>query len=167
MPQKIRLFLGKSFCHRHVSHGTGYSRARHANHVTQVYLTVNYALQQFQIAPAVTQSAAALDLVPLVNPSSINCPSGPPGKAYIGVIVEGCVLAVVLIILIILGIYYLKGESQEHKSTRAERSSGPGQFTRKCAASNDCSSGAGCYGSVKMILFSYSNKDIKNEEGRS
>jgi hypothetical protein len=24
-----------------------------------------------------------------------------------------------------------------------------------------------CYGSVKMIRFSYSNKDIKNEEGRS
>ena len=73
-----------------------------------MYLTVNYALQQFQIAPAVTQSAAALDLVPLVNPSSINCPSGPPGKAYIGVIVEGCVLAVVLIILIILGVYYFR-----------------------------------------------------------
>jgi hypothetical protein len=89
-------------------HGTGYSRTRHANHVTQVYLTVNYALQQFQIAPAVTQSVAALDLVPLVNPSSINCPPGPHGKAYIGVIVEGCVLAVVLIILIILGVYYFR-----------------------------------------------------------
>lgn len=73
-----------------------------------MYLTVNYALQQFQIAPAVTQSVAALDLVPLVNPSSINCPPGPPDKAYIGVIVEGCVLAVVLIILIILGVYYFR-----------------------------------------------------------
>jgi len=68
-----------------------------------VYLTVNYALQQFQIAPAVTQSVAAVDLVPLVDSSSISCPPGPRGKTYIGVIVVGCVLAVVLIIVIILG----------------------------------------------------------------
>src|SRR5437764_11781355 len=32
---------------------------------------------------------------------------------------------------------------------------------KRCGRGRMCK----CYGSVKMILFSYSNKDIKNEEG--
>jgi hypothetical protein len=64
-----------------------------------VYLTVNYDLQQFQIALAVNQSAGVVDIVPFDNTNSIDCPPPPRDNTYIGVIVVGCALFVVLIIV--------------------------------------------------------------------
>jgi hypothetical protein len=63
----------------------------------QLYLTVNYPLQQFQLAPAVTEAAGAVDLRPFENANSITCQDSSRDDAYIGVIVLGCVIGVILI----------------------------------------------------------------------
>lgn len=67
----------------------------------QLYLTANYPLQQFQLAPAVTEAAGAVDLRPFENANSLTCEDSPRDKAYIGVIVLGCVIGLILIIFCI------------------------------------------------------------------
>jgi hypothetical protein len=110
--------LGKVFLSQACSaFPTIFSKERLANPVLQVYLTVNYDLQQFQLAPAVTGTGAALALVPFQSSNSITCPSSPRDSSYIGVIVLGCALAMILLLATILYLRHRNNRNRTNTST--------------------------------------------------
>lgn len=79
-----------------------------------MYLTINYPLQQFQLAPAVTETVPPPVLVSFGS-GAINCTPSPRDNTYIGVVVVGCVLAV--IILIVLCVYVSRRLKQDKSIT--------------------------------------------------
>lgn len=64
-----------------------------------MYLTVNYALQQFQLAPAVIDDVVALDLVSFYSPSPNSCSASARNGSYTGTIVIGWTLTIIPTIL--------------------------------------------------------------------
>ena len=61
-----------------------------ANAMFQLYLTVNYHTQQFQLAQAVSGNSLTSNLVSFDSSASVGCPAGPSIKGgVIGVIVVG------------------------------------------------------------------------------
>jgi flagellar biosynthesis/type III secretory pathway M-ring protein FliF/YscJ len=87
-----------------------------------VYLTVNYDLQQFQIALVVDESVATSNIVPFDNTNSIDCTPPTRDNAYIGVIVVGCALAIILIIAPILYFRHINRQKNAKASAPAEES---------------------------------------------
>jgi len=69
----------------------------YANYTFKVYLAVDYPNEQFQLAPVVVNEVAA-NLVPFTSSLSIDCPPGSQDNSIIGVIVLGCIIAIILII---------------------------------------------------------------------
>jgi hypothetical protein len=71
----------------------------YANYTIKVYLAVDYPNEQFQLAAVVVSNEVAANLVPFTSSISINCPPGSQDNSIIGVIVLGCIIAIILIIL--------------------------------------------------------------------
>lgn len=68
-------------------------------------MTVRYDEQIFQLAKAVTDTVVAPDLISFNPQISVTCPPGSPDRWWIGVVVLGCVLG---IILVIICVYFLE-----------------------------------------------------------
>jgi hypothetical protein len=83
--------------------------------ILQLYLAVNYDLQQFMLAPINTEIVGALDIVPFNNTGSFDCPSSP-NKWSIGVIVLGVVLTLFIIVLCL----YVYRKGRETRTGRLE-----------------------------------------------
>lgn len=71
-------------------------------------------------------------LVPFENSDVISCPARAPDNTYIGVIVLGCALAVILIIVILLWVRHLKNQKKERPSATIVEPEVEG--TGKCVA---------------------------------
>ena len=76
--------------------------------IPQLYLAVNYDLQQFMLAPVDTETVGVLDIVSFNSTSSFDCPSNS-NKWSIGVIVLAVILAL-LVIIICIYVYKKRGE---------------------------------------------------------
>jgi hypothetical protein len=64
-----------------------------------MYLTVNYDLQQFQLAPAIIGDVVTPDLVSFYSPSANSCPASARNGSYTGAIVVGWTLTIIPTIL--------------------------------------------------------------------
>jgi hypothetical protein len=92
-----------------------------ANAMFQLYLTVNYHTQQFQLAQAVSGNGLTSNLVSFDSSASVGCPAGPSIKGgVIGVIVVGGILAIILIMVLFLWFYKWRDTWNEMETTKKD-----------------------------------------------